>query len=70
MEKPCRSCPRQTIDGGCHCQAFLRTGDATASVPLCHRLPEHHLITKARESGQPQSPSFRYSDRTISNSII
>ena len=46
MEKPCRSCPRQTIDfGGCHCQAFLRTGDATASDPVCHRSPEHYLIT-------------------------
>lgn len=62
MEEPCRSCPRKTVDfGGCRCQALLLTGDATATDPVCHLSPQHHLITKAGESGQsPNSPSFKY----------
>lgn len=65
MEEPCRSCPRKTVDfGGCRCQALLLTGDATATDPVCHLSPQHHLITKAGESGQsPNSPSFKYRDR-------
>ena len=68
MTEPCRSCPRQTIDfGGCRCQALLLTNEITATDPVCHLSPEHHLIVKARQSGQPENyPSFRYRDRTIS----
>ena len=33
MAEPCRSCPRKTVDfGGCRCQAFALTGDATAPI--------------------------------------
>lgn len=66
MEEPCRSCPRQTVDfGGCRCQALLLTGDATATDPVCHLSPQHHLITKACESEQSyNSPSLRYRDRS------
>ena len=62
MDQPCRSCPRQTIDfGGCRCQAFLLTGSATATDPVCHLSSEHHLLTFAREL-QPQDnhPLFQY----------
>ena len=64
MNEPCRSCPRQEIDfGGCRCQAFLLTGEASATDPVCHLSPEHHLITKAGESTPPHnSPLFRYRD--------
>jgi PqqA peptide cyclase len=49
MSEPCRSCDRREIDfGGCRCQAFLLTGDATATDPVCHLSPHHHLISNAR----------------------
>ncbi|VEP17645.1 Coenzyme PQQ synthesis protein E [Hyella patelloides LEGE 07179] len=64
MDEPCRSCSRQTIDfGGCRCQALLLTGSATATDPVCHLSPEHHLILKAQEQGQGKqefSPTFTY----------
>lgn len=56
MAEPCRSCPRQTVDfGGCRCQAFLLTGDATATDPVCHLSPHHDLILKAQQQ-QPETP--------------
>jgi pyrroloquinoline quinone biosynthesis protein E len=48
LPEPCRSCPRKEIDfGGCRCQAFLLTGDATATDPVCSLAPKHHLIVEA-----------------------
>jgi PqqA peptide cyclase len=45
MSEPCRSCPRQQEDlGGCRCQAFLLTGDATRTDPVCHLSPDHQLV--------------------------
>jgi PqqA peptide cyclase len=45
MQEPCRSCARKTIDfGGCRCQAFLLTGDLTATDPVCHLSPRHTLV--------------------------
>lgn len=36
MQEPCRSCDRRAQDfGGCRCQAFLLTGDARATDPVC-----------------------------------
>ena len=58
MDEPCRSCSRQTIDfGGCRCQAFLLTGSATATDPVCHLSPDNHLISKAQEQGQKAIPT-------------
>ncbi len=46
MQEPCRSCERRTEDfGGCRCQAFLLTGDMTATDPACSLAPMHHLVT-------------------------
>ena len=57
MEEPCRSCPRQTVDfGGCRCQALLLTGKATATDPVCHLSPEHHLITDVLQSQTSEIP--------------
>ena len=68
MEEPCRSCPRQTVDfGGCRCQAFLLTGDATATDPVCHLSPEHHLITKAHES-QLRDDRLEFQYRSVARS--
>jgi PqqA peptide cyclase len=45
MPEPCRSCDRRKEDfGGCRCQAFLLTGDATATDPVCELAPMHQLI--------------------------
>jgi len=48
MPEPCRSCDRRTEDfGGCRCQAFLLTGDASATDPVCELAPLHHLVEDA-----------------------
>jgi PqqA peptide cyclase len=48
MAEPCRSCDRRTEDfGGCRCQAFLLTGDATATDPACTLAPAHQLVESA-----------------------
>jgi pyrroloquinoline quinone biosynthesis protein E len=51
MPEPCRSCERKTIDfGGCRCQAFLVTGNAGATDPVCSLSPQRHLIDEAVET--------------------
>src|SRR5207247_61249 len=46
--EPCRSCPRKSQDfGGCRCQAFLVTGDAGLTDPVCSLSPHRHLIDAA-----------------------
>jgi pyrroloquinoline quinone biosynthesis protein E len=48
MPEPCRSCDRRKEDfGGCRCQAFLLTGDASATDPVCELATLHHLIEDA-----------------------
>ena len=45
MQEPCRSCDRRTDDfGGCRCQAFLLTGDAAATDPVCSLAPTHSVV--------------------------
>lgn len=45
MRDPCRSCPRRTVDfGGCRCQAFLLTGDAAATDPVCSLSPHRSTV--------------------------
>jgi pyrroloquinoline quinone biosynthesis protein E len=48
MPEPCRSCDRRKEDfGGCRCQAFLLTGDAKATDPVCELAPLHNLVVDA-----------------------
>jgi PqqA peptide cyclase len=48
MPEPCRSCDRRGEDfGGCRCQAFLLTSDATATDPACSLAPAHYLTEAA-----------------------
>jgi PqqA peptide cyclase len=62
MQEPCRSCERKTRDfGGCRCQAFLYTGDAEATDPVCSLAPKRDLIdaviaevSSESEAGAPQ----------------
>jgi PqqA peptide cyclase len=45
MPEPCRSCDRRTEDfGGCRCQAFLLTGDAAVTDPVCTLAPSHGIV--------------------------
>ena len=40
LPEPCQSCDRRSRDfGGCRCQAFLLTGDAAATDPVCSLAP-------------------------------
>jgi pyrroloquinoline quinone biosynthesis protein E len=48
MPEPCRGCERRAEDfGGCRCQAFLLTGDATVTDPTCSLAPSHTLVEQA-----------------------
>ncbi len=45
MQEPCRSCDEKSKDfGGCRCQAFLLTGDAAATDPVCSKSPHHNVV--------------------------
>ena len=47
MREPCRSCARRDQDfGGCRCQAFMLTGDARATDPVCHLSADHGLVAQ------------------------
>lgn len=58
MKEPCRSCPEKTKDfGGCRCQAFMLTGDATNADPVCSLSPHHKLVTDVVDKAQnPLAP--------------
>jgi len=52
MPEPCRSCPERTKDlGGCRCQAYLLTGDAAATDPVCDKSPRHDVVLDAIAAG-------------------
>lgn len=66
MKEPCRSCPEREKDlGGCRCQAYLLTGDAMNTDPVCDLSPHHSRVTDAVDAvtsrrSLPLSPiSFR-----------
>jgi pyrroloquinoline quinone biosynthesis protein E len=45
LPEPCAGCERREVDfGGCRCQAYLLTGDARATDPVCHLSPHHHIV--------------------------
>jgi pyrroloquinoline quinone biosynthesis protein E len=51
MPEPCRSCERKEIDfGGCRCQAFLLTGDASNTDPVCSLSPLHERVDAVTRS--------------------
>jgi pyrroloquinoline quinone biosynthesis protein E len=58
MKEPCRSCPEKVKDfGGCRCQAYMLTGDATNTDPVCGLSPLHHLVTDVVDKAQsPLAP--------------
>ena len=61
MKEPCRTCDEKEKDfGGCRCQAFLLTGDASNTDPACSKSPHHHVIEMAvsasRRKGREHKP--------------
>lgn len=59
MPEPCRSCERREIDfGGCRCQAFLLTGDAARTDPVCHLSSDHRIVTEAVEAANAGAESI------------
>jgi PqqA peptide cyclase len=53
MPEPCRSCDRRAVDfGGCRCQAFALTGDASATDPACVLSKDHGLVETARADAE------------------
>jgi pyrroloquinoline quinone biosynthesis protein E len=62
MREPCRSCPRAAEDfGGCRCQAFMLTGNAENTDPVCSLSP-HHAATRELAAGwsRDAAPEFVY----------
>ena len=60
MQEPCRSCVRKDKDfGGCRCQAFLLTGDARATDPVCHLSPHHALVEQLADVRADAPYSYR-----------
>ncbi|HSV71165.1 MAG TPA: pyrroloquinoline quinone biosynthesis protein PqqE [Methylibium sp.] len=66
MSATCISCDEHPKDfGGCRCQAFLVTGDATATDPVCPKSPDRHLIDEALAAAavaglQPAAQPLRF----------
>jgi PqqA peptide cyclase len=56
MKEPCRSCDEKGDDfGGCRCQAFLLTGDAANTDPVCSKSPLHGVVeASVAEAIDPQ----------------
>ena len=56
MPEPCRSCPQKLIDfGGCRCQAFLLTGNAAVTDPVCSLSPHHIIIEQALKDAKKET---------------
>lgn len=57
MVEPCRSCDEKSRDfGGCRCQAFQLTGDASNADPVCSKSSHHHKILAARQEAESVAP--------------
>jgi PqqA peptide cyclase len=66
MKEPCRSCPRKTVDfGGCRCQAFALTGDATNTDPVCTLTPLRAIIDEALQ--EPSRPVHEFQYRSFAD---
>jgi pyrroloquinoline quinone biosynthesis protein E len=69
MPEPCRSCERREIDwGGCRCQAFALTGDATRTDPACALSPNRALLAEASREAAGATRDFVY--RQHSNAAL
>lgn len=77
MQEPCRSCDEKGKDfGGCRCQAYMLTGDATNADPVCSKSHHHGLITtqvdlaqKPRDGAEEVRPLLFYRDDKTSRAL-
>ncbi len=61
MKEPCRACPRKTVDfGGCRCQAFALTGDASNTDPVCTLTPLRSIIDEALHEPARTMDDYQY----------
>ncbi len=66
MSEPCRTCDRRSIDyGGCRCQAFLLTGDAAATDPVCSRSPQRDTVDVILAAPPPRTPELVMRKSTV-----
>ncbi|MBU9160133.1 pyrroloquinoline quinone biosynthesis protein PqqE [Burkholderia multivorans] len=70
MPEPCRSCDEKKKDfGGCRCQAYMMTGDASVADPVCGKSPDHEIVVHAREAAlAPLQPMTQLIFRNARNS--
>ena len=60
LPEPCQSCDRREIDfGGCRCQAFLLTGDARATDPVCNLSPHHARVAELAAVHEDRAYEYR-----------
>ena len=60
MPEPCASCARRDQDfGGCRCQAYLLTGDARATDPVCHLAPRHAVVAELASAQEERAYIYR-----------
>ncbi len=56
LPEPCQSCAMREVDfGGCRCQAFLLTGEATRTDPVCTLAPDHERLQRLVQHAQTAS---------------
>ncbi|MFD3437786.1 hypothetical protein ACFWU3_09820 [Streptomyces sp. NPDC058685] len=65
MQEPCRGCELRAQDfGGCRCQAYALTGDATRTDPVCSPAPGHALVRDLVDRTHPPesavAPAYVY----------
>jgi len=69
MPEGCRSCPDKDRDfGGCRCQAYMLTGDASNADPVCGKSPYHQLFEQARAESKIDSSLEKLVFRNSRNS--
>ncbi|HAV3864000.1 TPA: pyrroloquinoline quinone biosynthesis protein PqqE [Acinetobacter baumannii] len=69
MPEGCRSCPDKDRDfGGCRCQAYMLTGDASNADPVCGKSLYHQLIEQVRAESEIDSSLGKLVFRNSRNS--
>jgi pyrroloquinoline quinone biosynthesis protein E len=71
MKPPCRDCDERHKDfGGCRCQAFQITGDATQADPVCSKSPQHDkVVTLVREAPARRTVPIVFRDDASSRAL-
>jgi PqqA peptide cyclase len=75
MQEPCRTCDEKKKDfGGCRCQAFLLTGDASNTDPACAKSLHHYVIetavNKARQKHHELRPLVRRQPGAVTTAFM